>query len=432
MKSDIKTAIKVLSDLIKINSVESDAQEGMPFGKGNADALEYTLGILNEFGFRTANIDNYCGYGEIGGGELFGILGHLDVVPVGSGWKHPPFGAEISDGKMYGRGAMDDKGPVVACIFACARLLQEGFLPKKRVRIILGCDEESGWKCMERYAKTEEMPVAGFSPDSDFPVINCEKGIVYHTIEVPLPKGVYSLSAGTRANVVPDYAEATLDYDEDVQKLALSRGCDCKQEGGRLHITAFGKSAHGSTPQQGTNALIVLLEALGTAYGEFNALYNAFSRWDGSGIGLKLSDKESGFLTLNLGTARISGGYAVFELDIRYPVTYKMELVTDILKSSLPLFDIDRGNYHLPLYISPDSPLVRALLDAYDGVMGTKSAPISIGGGTYARFLPLGVAFGGQFPDTPSTIHQRDEYIDLVEFEKMIDIYYAAIKSLCF
>lgn len=432
MKADIINAQKALADLIKINSVEEPPLPGMPFGKGCAEALGYALKLLEKFGFKTKNLDNYCGWGEVGEGELFGILGHLDVVPVGQGWNFPPFGAEISDGKMYGRGTMDDKGPVVACIFAVARLLQEGLRPKKRIRIILGCDEESGWLCMERYAKTEEMPVMGFSPDSDFPVINCEKGIVYHKISFPLPSDILSLSAGTRANVVPDYAEASVLYDEDIERVARKRGCQTEVKDGVLYISAFGKSAHGSAPDKGVNALVILCEALGAAYADFNAIFRAFSAHDGSGIGLKLFDKKSGSLTLNPGTAKIEGGRAVFELDIRYPVSYNMDLIYEILKSNLPLCEIERGNYHLPLYVEPDSPLVKALLEAYDGVMGTKSSPITIGGGTYARFLPYGVAFGGQFPGTPSTIHQRDEYIDLKEFEKMIEIYYEAIKKLCF
>jgi succinyl-diaminopimelate desuccinylase len=432
MKTDLKTAVRVLSDLIKIDSVESAPLPGMPFGEGNAAALRYTLDLLKNFGFRTANIDNYCGWGEIGEGELFGILGHLDVVPAGKGWTHAPFGAEIEDGKLFGRGAMDDKGPVIASVFACARLLQEGKIPKKRIRFILGCDEESGWKCMERYKITEEMPIMGFSPDADFPVINCEKGIVYHKISFPLPRGVYAIEAGTRANVVPDYAEAYCDYDPDIQETALSGGCLCEREGERIRLYAKGKSAHGSQPSLGKNALLLILKALGAAYVEFNALYNAFSLTDGSGVGLKLHDDKSGPLTLNLGTAKTADGEAIFELDIRYPVTYTMNLITDILKSSLPLFDIDREDYHLPLYVAPDHPLVTALLKAYDSVMGTRSNPISIGGGTYARFLPVGVAFGPEFPGSSAPIHQADEYIDLKEFEKSIEIYSNAIKNICF
>jgi len=432
MKTNLETAIRVLSDLIKIDSVETAPAPGMPFGEGNANALAYSLKLLDGLGFKTANIENYCGWAEIGEGELFGILGHLDVVPVGKGWTHAPFGAEIADGKLYGRGAMDDKGPVVAAVFACARLLEEGLHPKKRIRFILGCDEESGWKCMDRYKMSEEMPALGFSPDADFPVINCEKGIVYHKISFPLPRGVYAVEAGTRPNVVPDYAEAYCDYDPDIESTALACGCLCTREGDRIRIFGKGKSAHASSPSLGKNALTLVLKALGAAYAEFNALYNAFCATDGSGGGLKLHDGKSGSLTLNLGTATTQAGGAVFDLDIRYPVSYSMELVSDILKSSLPLFDIDRDFYHLPLYVAPDHPLVVALLDAYDAVMGTKSTPISIGGGTYARFLPVGVAFGPQFPGTVASIHQADECIDLEEFEKAIKIYYCALKKLCF
>jgi|AGTN01.2.fsa_nt_gi dipeptidase, putative len=432
MKTDIEAALKALKDLIRIDSVETEATPGNPFGEGNSKALAYALSLMSSFGFKTKNVDNFCGWGEIGSGELFGVLAHLDVVPEGTGWSHPPYSAETENGYLYGRGALDDKGPAVAAIFALASLAAEGKTPKKRVRIILGLDEESGWKCMDRYRETEELPVSGFSPDADFPVINCEKGIVYHKLVAEIPAGLYYIKAGTRPNVVPAEAEAALEYDKDVEKAALKKGLKIKKEGDKLTVYSTGKSCHASAPWEGESALVPLLEVLGKKYALCKTLSAAFSNYDGSGVGLKMADAESGALTLNLGVAETENGELIFSLDIRHPITYKKDDLTGILKKNLTGIEVRQDFFHLPLYVAPDNPLVLKLLEAYDSVTGGKSAPITIGGGTYARVLPLGVAFGPLFPGEASTIHQADERISIENFEKTIRIYKKALELLCF
>lgn len=413
-------AVNWLCDLLRCPSVESEAEENMPFGRGVNDCLLKALRLMNTLGFSTKNCEGYCGYGEVGEGELFGILCHLDVVPEGEGWSVPPYGGQTVDGKLFGRGTLDDKGPFVACLYAAAKLL-ETKKPTKRLRFILGCDEESGWKCMEKYLATEEIPASGFSPDADFPVINCEKGIVYHTLTLPLPEGV-EITAGLRPNMVPDKAEATVPAEKSS---LLPYG---KKDGDKIRISAFGKAAHGSHPEKGENALVKLLSILGAEYNELKTLADIFGCSDGSTVGLNLSDDKSGDLSWNLGTARTDNGNFIMELDIRYPVSFNRDFVTDKLKK-LPC-EVEQGFYHDPLYVPEDNPLVKKLIAAYDKVTGEHARPISIGGGTYARALPLGVAFGPCFGDAP--IHEVDEYISLEHFRTLIDIYTEAIDSLCF
>ncbi len=400
-----------LKEILRIDSVQAPAENGKPFGPGAHDCLIYALDMMKKSGLTVKNVDGYCGWGEVGSGDLFGILCHLDVVPVGKGWHYPPFGATEEDGRIYARGALDDKGPFMAAFFALERLLSEGLSPKKRIRFILGCNEESGWACMDRYKTTEEMPSLGFSPDADFPVINCEKGIVYHSITYPLPEGLISIQAGERANMVPDEATAV-----------LSDG---------TVLTEKGVSAHGSTPQKGDNALLKLLKKLVNKFDFAKEAYDAFSDPTGKNIGLDLTDEISGDLTHNLGTARTENGKVVFELDVRHPVTYRKEQITAILTEKLT-GAVKETFFHLPLYVPEDHPLVRALLKAYNEVTGQNAKPIVIGGGTYARVLPCGVAFGPCFPESSAGIHCPDEYLDVSDFEKTIDIYYRAIKSLCF
>lgn len=433
MKTDNQTMIDALQALLKIDSTETPALPGLPFGKGVADALAYGLSLLRSFGLKTVNLENYCGYGEIGEGELFGVLCHVDVVPKGDGWSYPAFGAELHDGRIYARGAEDDKGPFVAALFALGQLLAEGKTPKKRVRFILGCDEESGWKCMEYYVKHAELPVSGFSPDADFPVIYCEKGVAYHHISFPLPAGVVSLTAGTRPNVVPNCAECVLAADKLVASLARSQGLTAETlDGGLMRLTAHGISAHGSHPEAGENALIKLLGALGVKYVPFHRLYAAFSQHNGEGCALSFADADSGKLTLNLGTAETENGALHFALDIRHPVTVKRQEITRILTEQLHGMRVEPGDYHDPLFVPKDDPLVTTLLDAYNTVTGEHAAPIAIGGATYARVLPHGVAFGPCFPGEPSTIHQKDENVSVKNLERMREIYYLALKNLCF
>ncbi len=428
--TDFNIAKKWLIKLLQFPTVEQDALPNMPFGKPLYDCLSYALSLLDSSGFVTKNIEGYCGYGEIGQGELFGILCHLDVVPVGGKWSFPPFGAKEHNNRIYARGALDNKSPFIGCLYAIIRLLEEGYKPNKRIRFILGCDEESGWLCMDRYQKTEEMPVMGISPDGDFPVINCEKGIVYHKISFPLPENVISFSGGERANMVPDSAKCTLKYDRDILSKLTNCQCDYSIDYDTVTIQTRGTSCHGSHPENGDNAIIKLLKIL-DFIPEMATMSNAFDKSNGENINLNLHDEVSGHLTQNLGLCYIKDNNLVFELDIRHPISFDKDTLTSILQNNLP-FSVKQGFFHLPLYVDKNHILVKTLLSAYNKVMQTNLEPITIGGGTYARVLPLGVAFGPCFPNSTAGIHCVDEYVDLDEWKTSIEIYYTALKELCF
>lgn len=437
MEKYLQEEIEALQALIRIDSVKSAPKPGAPFGEGNAECLSFVLSLAASYGFDVKNVEGYCGWAEVGKGELFGILTHVDVVPISGVWKHEPFGGEISGGYLYGRGAQDDKGPAIAALFAARRLLAEGLTPTKRVRFIFGCDEESSWGCMERYKETEEMPAIGISPDADFPVINCEKGVAYHFVEIPLPAGIVSLNAGTRANMVPDFAEAVIERSDLIDLSTAPNFLNIKEEGENLRITVRGKSAHGSTPQEGVNALSKLLEFLGSRYSSLLTINRALSDYTGRGADLNVRDEESGALTLNLGVAETIGDKILFSFDIRHPISITKEEITLRLERALAPYTVVAPYwygkaFHDPLYLPKDDPLVKTLLAAYDKIMGGRAEAITIGGATYARFLPYGVAFGPVFPGEKSTIHQADERISLAALEQMTDIYYEALKALCF
>lgn len=427
--------VETIMDFLKIPSVQTEAKDGMPFGEANFQALEKMLDLCRSFGFYTKNVDGYVGWAEIGGAcnenssndidcatlnaadpcpakhDMFGVLAHLDVVPFGENWTKNPLG-EIEDGIIYGRGVVDDKGPALAALFAAKKLLDDGYRTKRRLRFIFGCNEESGWECMKRYVKTEEMPTLAFSPDADFPVINAEKGTVVFELTLPLDADI-EMTAGERPNVVPDKCRAVW--------------------GGATHLTE-GKSAHGSTPEEGDNAIVKMLEKFQNEDESLKLLYNALKNTDGSGLGLKISDSQSGSLTVNLGIIKTDASAKTITavLDIRYPVSFLENSVLRQLEQTFKSAKITKTGGHAPLYIDKDHFLIKTLLGAYEKVTGKKGEAIAIGGGTYARAVPVGVAFGPMLPGCKSTVHSPDECMSLADLKIAFDIYYEALKALCF
>ena len=187
------------------------ALPGKPFGDKVDEALKSTLALAEKLGFQVKNVDGYAGHAEFGeGDETMGILGHLDVVPEGSGWTYPPYEARVVDGKLYGRGASDNKGPLIGALYAMKAVMESGRKMKRKVRIIFGTDEESGWEDMEYYFKKEPMPDFGVSPDADYPIINVEKGIATFKLKKKFASDdcsavkIKSISSGHRPNMVPD------------------------------------------------------------------------------------------------------------------------------------------------------------------------------------------------------------------------------------
>lgn len=426
--------------LIAIDSVERAALPGAPFGKGVNDALIYTLQLADRLGFTTVNGKGYYGYAEVGKGkDLFGMLGHLDTVPIGNDWSYPPLGGVINNGIMYGRGILDDKAPILACMFATAELLSEGHIPNKRIRLIFGCDEESGWECINAYTAKEDIPDMAFTPDGDFPVIYAEKGIYYYDISAPLPDFVLSIKGGDRPNMVMDRVEIKF----ACGSLAHANKDDIDTMGGEINgdtLIFHGKSAHGSTPKKGSNALIKLLKLLASAdhFGlpyapVFSKLYDKLNANDGKGVNINRHDEYTGNTTMNIGVATTDNDHNLhISLDIRTPINVSRDEITAILTEQLDICKVKAGFYHDPLFVDPTTALVTGLQSAYAEVTSDNSAPIGIGGGTYARALPYAVAFGPIFPGQDGSIHEKDEHCSLDNLRKMYAVYKTAINNICF
>lgn len=413
--------VQSIADMIRYDSAQAPALPGMPFGKGAADCLAAFLKLAERMGFETRNYDNYIGEVIFGdAAEEFAVLAHLDVVPAGEGWTHPPFAGEIEGGKLYGRGAMDDKGPAVICLYCLKALKDAGFSPAKKIKLIVGCNEENGWECIEHYNKAAHMPEVGFSPDAEFPAIYAEKGILQFRMEFPLPNAPFTdLYGGERANMVCGFAAAEgAPFDE-----AHAKACGVTAESGK--IVARGKAAHASTPDEGENALGKLLRYLSKFDADVAEVYDVFFN---DRLGLRNMKDETGSLTMSANIADFWEGLLRVTADIRYPAGKKRYEITDELdRLALPYMLL---HCQEPLCNDRNGFLIATLQKVYAEKTGRKEGAIAIGGGTYARALKNGAGFGPQFSDEPSTIHQKDEYIALENVQKLLDIYTAAIYEL--
>ncbi len=430
--------VQTTSKLITFDSSLKEAEEDYPFGREAGDCLAYFLSLAEEMGFETHNYDNYVGEVVFGEGKEFAILAHLDVVPAGNGWKYPPFGGvindDVSDGgvtgmKIWGRGAMDDKAPAVVCLYALKALKESGEPVNRRFKLIVGCNEEAGWKCIEHYNQVATMPEEGFTPDADFPVIYAEKGILHFTASFPIENAPFTaLHAGERVNMVCDNAVALLTrkaaeklvyYENPIENTRLS------YDNTTNVLRVDGKSAHGSTPEKGANALQALLYFLGTFHEGCQAAYDLLFN---DTTGLKSLQDETGVLTTSPDVAEYKNGVLRITTDIRFPATLPLERVTEKLDEFGVEYQID--NYQAPLYNNPKGSLITTLTQVYNQVTGSSEAPVAIGGGTYARALKCGCAFGPELKGEEATIHQANEYVTFDRLRLMSSVYYEAIKAI--
>jgi succinyl-diaminopimelate desuccinylase len=441
MDNYLKNMTNSLKKLISFESVPEPPLSGAPYGQKIDDALKYTLGLCRTLEFEPFDGGGLYGYADAGNkdGEIFAVLCHLDVVPFNrSEWTREPLG-EVSGGKIYGRGALDDKGPTIAALYAVRALQNDDFRFTKKIRFIFGLDEETGeWKSVSSYFEKHGMPPVGIAPDADFPVINSEKGKVDFILSLKIPEGchVIDFSAGKRSNIVPDKAEA-ITRDFGLADAAKERGfgvLSAEKDGEKIYtVSAAGTAAHGAHPEKGDNAAMKLVKFFASRGIEpYVALHGELSDYNGNNAGIGFEDGISGKLTLNAGVFSVDkeNGLLNVEIDVRYPHNVTGEQIEEILKNSKAFFKVKQNGNHRPLLVSGDDPLVTALLSAYNSVAGENARPISIGGATFARALDYGVAFGPCFPDSPSAIHGADEFISLDDLLKTAKIYYEAFKLL--
>ena len=440
------TLVELLNRWIAVPSVKAEAAPGAPFGAEVRRMLDTAMADIRALGFPVKDYDGYACDAEMGQGEAtIAVLGHLDVVPAGDGWTETePFSGEIKNGRIYGRGTMDDKGPMVAAIYALAALKDAGFAPSKRIRLLFGTNEETGCGDMSWYVSHGgELPVYGFTPDGEYPIINGEKGILNGTYSRKLHQtGDYRLTkfeGGAASNISPAYAAAELQCPADAAaKISADKVTVTPIEGG-IRVEAEGIAVHGSTPEQGENAIGRLAQALNQLpltgeLGDCMAFVAERLGMEvhGESLGLAMRDELSGPLTLNLGVAKFEQETLSLVFSVRYPVTLKYDLVYPRLSRGFTLggFTETEMTHAAAIYMPPESELIRRLSKVYEEQTGEKAELKSIGGGTYAKSMPNLVAFGPIFSGDEVREHKPDEYMEIERVLQNAEIIAAAMYEL--
>ena len=436
--------VKEIQNAVRVKSVKEAPLPGMPFGEGPAKALDHFMDLAKKLGFKAEKFDNYAMHIDMGeGDETLGILAHVDVVPEGDNWTYPPYSGTIADGKIFGRGTLDDKGPAVISLFAMKAIADAGIKLNKKVRMILGADEESGSACLKYYFGELKMPYPdiAFTPDSSFPVTYAEKGMVrvkikkkFNTLQNVVIKG------GNAFNSVPNEAHGIIPVDM-LGEVKNENKVEFERQGNTYKVFSAGIPAHGAYPSKGYNAVSALFEVLKdieVKNEELKGLVTFFDKFvkmetDGKSFGVKCTDGETGELTLNLGKMSLENNELEICLDVRVPVKIELDKIEETIRKNVEDYGYEFELYSKtkPLYVPKDSFLVSTLMNIYKELTGDNNAqPVAIGGGTYAKHAKNAVAFGALLPDQEDRMHQRDEYLEISKIDKLLQIYVEAIYRL--
>jgi len=449
--------IHEIQKLVRIKSVEEKPEEGKPFGEGPYKALTHVLHTGKKMGFPCKNFDGYAGHIEYGEGyETLGVLVHVDVVPEGENWVFPPYSARIEDGKMYGRGAYDDKGACIAAMYALQAVKESNLPLQRKIRIIIGANEETGMKDIPYYLEREKEPDLAFSPDAPFPAVYGEKGILELVIKKKLSSTkksscLLSLGGGSSAKVVPGECTAVLKLDEEKRRTVenslkfFNRGfgyhTSYDSDSQEMTIIIEGKEAYATKPEEGKNAISGMMyflseiDFIGKELLSFLHTYieKIGEEYDGTSLNCNFADDISTPLTFNIGTIKYSVGTIEMKAHIRYPIKTSHEDILKSLRSSLAQdgIEVEIEKISKPLYVEKNSFLVQTLMKVYREATGDTSAqPVTMTGGTYARTMKNAVAFGPLFPGEDQVAHSPNEYLNIESIIKATKIYAKAMYEL--
>ena len=434
-----------IAALVAINSVEGTPTEEAPFGEGPRAALDKTLELAAGIGLATRNCENYIGYAELAGADpekYLATICHVDVVPVGNGWSQEPFKMQIRDGWMIGRGVADDKGPMVATLYALKFLKEEGVSLRYPIRAMVGDNEETHMNDVEYYLKNYPAPVFCFTPDAEFPVCNGEKGHFGAELVSPVCNGeIKEFEGGVANNAVPDRASALVET--DITKLKNAPNITLEPEGNGVRIRGWGKSGHAAMPEGTVNAISLIVNCLlksgvctpqEEAY--LNVLHTLHADTDGSALGIAADDGLFDPLTIIGGTIEMADGVIRQSFDCRYPTNTDPEKMTAAIRKVCGgAATLENISSRVPFYIDADSPAIQTLINTYNDVTGEGKKPFTMGGGTYARHFPYAVSFGPEHTDIeiPSFAGPMHGANEGTPFEKLVEalkIYILALLRL--
>lgn len=427
LKEKIEEAFAIymegLKELVQIESIQTQSKDQAPFGNGPKEALVTALNLAENWGFKTTNVVNAMGYAEWindeSTEEYIGVLGHVDVVPAGTGWSYPPFNLTVQNERVYGRGVLDNKGPILASLFALKLLKDAGRKYRKNIRIIFGTNEENGSKDIPFYLNINEPPVYGFTPDSQFPAVYGEKGVLSfrYTFSLNEFSGIRKIVGDFISSSVPD--KALVEFEDGTYE------------------EFNGVRSPSNEPQLGKNVLTLLADTLKDDKRVSKELQQVFS-WIAEvfyqktfGEGLSKADLSKWEIQLTPYDFKITESECVFELSIRYSIEKTEDEVLDLIKqSSLKEANMQVIRSFPPKILDQTHPMLDVMRKVYEEVTGLDGTPIVTTGATYARFMPNIIAFGPSFPGQIGIAHNSDEYMNIDDLKKNIEIYANVLDQL--
>jgi acetylornithine deacetylase/succinyl-diaminopimelate desuccinylase-like protein len=431
MKSEFRKVIEAnkeqfyqdLNQVMQVRSVKEKPAQGAPFGVGPKKALETVMTLAEHYGFKTKIVEDAAGYAQWGETEEYiGIFGHLDVVPEGGGWSVPPFQLTKKGERFLGRGILDNKGPIMSCLFGMKLLKDLGYSIEKSVRIVFGTDEESGSADIPLYLSKEKAPVFGFTPDCKYPVVYGERGIVNYDILTTFPDHVLAVLG----EIIGDQAR---DHVPDQLSVSIN-----KEE-----IKVTGKRAPSNAPELGVNAITLLAEKINKEQKTTGILADYFqwietslaNKHHGEGLGIAFEDEDSGKMMVTPYSLSKEKDSLSLSLAIRYPVSVTEEEVTENLKKHVPKGSRIKVTRRIKSSSYPkNDPNIQKLANIYEQMTGLDGTPVTTTGATYARFVPNIVAYGPSFPGQKGIAHNKDEYMDEEDLLMNMEIYMNAILAL--
>lgn len=425
---------------------------------------QFLAKLANKLGLNFRDVDGYVQEIWIGAGPAsFGLMVHSDVQPVEEkNWTVNPWAGEVKDGKLWGRGTLDDKGPLTVIMYGMRALLDSGLKLNKKLILLVGTDEESANEDVTTYLQTNKAPDQTIVVDSNFPVVCAEKGwcgtwLKLARAEMPSKKEkgflVEDLQAGFSASIVPGKATARLSANgmemeeaesflhSEIQKF-LTQNPDAKFElkieYGQFILDAHGRQVHSAAPETGHNALMDLVVFLDqnikplqnsiALMAKFAATYISLEL-DGEKLGVKHEDDFMGKTTVSANMFQTTQDTVLFMFNYRLPKGIALAKVEEAVKTRLQNFAVlnkikfvEKHYFSEPLYNDPESPFVQKLLSIFNDATGGNYTAESIGGGTYAKRIPNSVVFGPALPGHEYTGHQPDEFISLETLERNIEV----------
>lgn len=485
-----------LADLVAIDSAKDPSSQtpGAPYGAGPRKALDAMLAKAQAYGLQIEADNGHIGHADLPGNgpeaggagaqgrKQLGVIGHLDTVPVGTGWSSDPHTLTEREGLYVGRGVSDDKGPLTCALHAVRfwveRNKRNGVSFPHDLRLIFGCDEESGMSDADWYLEHYAAPDFLFTPDAEFPVSYGEKGQFQALItSAPISDGaLVAFEAGDAVNAIPGTATAVVLA--KAGRLMSTTQVTVEPQpgifpGGKVpfKVTAHGVAGHAAMPEGAVNALHVLTEYLleeqvcTPAENEWLAFVrDATATADGAAFGIQTADKDFGPLTCVAGMARLepaSGDDSLQEqasdelawmraskmplrftqsIDCRFPTTTSSQQLLDAVNAyadnRAAIQKVEALSMVEPLLVDPETAPVKALRKAYYLASGVDAAPVTMGGGTYAHHFPVGTSFGAEDiarfprPAWAGGMHAVDEAVPVAELKQALVAYIVAIGLL--